>query len=75
MIPLAKGQGSAVRPIAVPSVFHKIASSAVAKQILPEIQTATHGTQHGIGLKNGNAILVDRVQMLMRHNALWQPFN
>ena len=49
-------------------MFHKIASSAVAKQILPEIQTATHCTQHGIGLENGSAIFVDKVRMLMRHN-------
>ena len=68
IVPLSKGQGSAVRPIAVPSVFHKIASSVAATQIFPEIQTTTHGTQHGIGLKNGSTVLVERVRALMRQH-------
>ena len=67
MIPLAKGNGpSSVRPIAVPTVWHKVASSSVTKLLMPEFQAATAGTQHGIGLKNGAGVLVERVRTLMR---------
>ena len=66
MIPLAKGNGPSVRPIAVPTVWHKVASSLITKMLMPEFQAATAGTQHGIGLKNGAGVLVERVRALMR---------
>ena len=66
MIPLAKGAGPSVRPIAVPTAWHKVASSLITKLLLPEFKTATAGTQHGIGLKNGAGVLVERVRTLMK---------
>ena len=66
MIPLAKGNGPSVRPIAVPTVWHKVASSSLTKLLMPEFQAATAGTQHGIGLKNGAGVLVERIRTLMR---------
>ena len=66
MIPLAKGARPSVRPIAVPTAWHKVASSLITKLLLPEFKTATAGTQHGIGLKNGAGVLVERVRTLMK---------
>ena len=66
MMPLAKGHGPSVRPIAVPTAWHKVASSLVTKLLMPEFKAATAGTQHGIGLKNGAGVLVERVRVLMR---------
>ena len=57
MIPLNKNQHGDIRPIAVPTMWHKISSAAQAADLLPLIEERLAGHQYGLRQPNGCAAL------------------
>ena len=68
LIPLKKSHQGGVRPIAVPSAWHKLASSITATQCLPESLPVFEGMQYGIGTPNGCVKLTKGVQQYMQQH-------
>ena len=57
MIPLNKNEQGDIRPIAVPTMWHKVCSAAQAADLLPLIEERLAGHQYGLQQPNGCSAL------------------